>query len=252
MEITLNHLDAYEKELLLTIPWEAVAQEYNDLLKRYAHLPVRGFRPGKVPPAVTMSSFKTQIEADFLAMTSTRFFRKALEQHGLEAATPIEILESDVRKGEQLHLRATFIAMPEFDLPDYTRLQLQATDPAEVLDEISMRLLERTSLDLPPALIEKELKYSELAGEVPNSQECEQAYQRAKLMLILKKIARQDALEPSEFELTQRLDAIAADNGITTAELKAFLQSNHGLARLRDSLLAETVLNYLASVQQPG
>lgn len=247
MEIVVTLDDTHEKELLVTAPWELVADDYDRLLKSYSKLPVRGFRPGKSPVSLVESAFAGQISNDLAAATSMRLCRKALKETGLVAGSPIEVSEIVLSKGEHLCFKAAFIVMPEFALPDYTHLALQAGDYDGKLDEISHKLLERTEIALHSSLIDNELNYS--GGGEDNQQQRDDALARVKLMLILKKIALQDQIEIDEKDVEQRIRDVAAENGVTPDYLRQFLIGNGGMSRFTDSLLAEAVLDYIIEIQ---
>ncbi len=251
MEITVSSVDTHSKELLINAPWEMVESDYNDLLKRYSKLAIRGFRPGKTPIGLIESHFKNELKNDLLTVTSTRLCRKALKEKGLVSGSPIEITESELRKNEYIQFKAGFIEMPQFELPDYRHLDLKSEELEGKLDEISEKLLEQTAISLHESLIENELKYSEQVGEVASDAEVKAAEDRVKLMLILKKIANQDSIEVDDKDIEARIETVAIENEVTPAELKDFLVANGGVSRLAESLLAETVLGYIISVQEP-
>ncbi len=250
MEVLVKQLNEYEKELLVTAPWEMVSEEYNDLLKRYLKLPVNGFRPGKVSVNAVESFYKNQLKNDLAAQCSTRLCRTALKKGGLEAGSPVEVRDIQFLKNQPLHLTLRFIEMPAFDLPDYTHLNLQSKEEEGKLNEISEKLLEQTPISIAPALIENELRYTDPEEEITTEDDREAAGKRVKLMLILKKIATQDAIEVDEKDVEARLKLIAKENEVTLAELKEFLMENGGMARLTDSLLAEQVFQYIISIQE--
>ncbi len=250
MEIILNYINEHERELHINTPWKTIEDDYNDLLRRYAKLPVRGFRPGKTPRSATESFYRQQIKNDLLSIVSTRLCRRALKEKEVTAGSPIEISESQLKPYESLLFKANFIEMPVFELPDYRNLRLEATDPEERLNEVSMQLLEQTDIALPPIFIDDELRYTDLAGETPTKEERSDAKDRVKLMIILKKIAEQDNVEIPPKEIEERLKGVAADVESTPEELKEFLISNNGWARFVDSLLAEQVLQYIINEQQ--
>lgn len=250
MEVVLNYINDYERELHINTPWKSIEDDYNDLLKRYAKLPVRGFRPGKTPRSATESFYRQQIKNDLLSIVSTRLCRKALKEKEMTAGSPIEISESQLKTYESLQLKATFIEMPTFELPDYRKLHLKATEPEEQLNEVSVKLLKQTVILLPPIFIEDELRYTELVAEKPSESEKSAAEERVKLMIILKKIAEQDNIEIHPNEIEKRLKEVAADIESTPEELKEFLISNNGWARFIDSLQAEQVLQYIINEQE--
>ena len=71
------------------------------------------------------------------------------------------------------------------------------------------------------------------------------AAQRVKLMLILKRIAREEGIEVEEAEVDRRIEEKAAEFGTNIDTLSAELEQGGGRARLKDLLLAESVLEYL-------
>ncbi len=230
-----------EKELLIAAPWEAVQTDYNDLLKRYAKLGVKGFRPGKSPVAAVESHFGRQIRDDLVALVGRTLCREALGQTGLEAGTPIEIYDVGLQKNDNLRFRASFVEMPSFELPDYGRLGLEADDKDGKLDEVSSKLLERTTIELHPAMVDAEMRYSDQSTR-------DDAAARMKLMLILKKIASQDGIEVDEKDVEKRIGAVAAESEVSTEELRRFLIENKAMGRFADSLLAESVLDYIIEI----
>ena len=239
--------EEFEKELLISAPWEMIEENYALLIKRYSKLALKGFRPGKSPLGLIESSFEQQIKNDLLASASTRICRKALKELNMAAGSPVEISDSILQKNEYLQFKATFIQMPLFELPDYAHLKLQSENDNEKLDEVSMKLLDATAISLHPRFIENELAYSH--GENSDESERAEAEARVKLMLILKKIALQDQIEIEEKDIEERLEALAAQNAVTTEYLKKFLIENKGLSRFADSLLAEAVLAYIIEIQ---
>ncbi len=249
MKAILNDLGNHERELCITAPWSMIKTDYDDLLKKYASLPVKGFRSGKAPVNAIETRFKSHLKNDLLTRVSTRLCRAALKEKKMVAGSPIELFESKLTKNESLEFKANFIEMPQFVLPGYKQLNLQSEDTEEKLNEISEKLLEQTELSLPDAFINNELKYSEIQEDAHPDMERKAAADRIKLMLILKKIANQDSIEIDEKDIERRIKMIAKENDVTPEELKEFLIANNGLSRLADSLMAEAVLAYIIDIQ---
>lgn len=249
MEIILENISEHEKKLAVVAPWEMVREDYEDIVRKYSKLPVKGFRSGKVPLVTIEKIFRNEITNDLFTTVSTRLCRKAFQEKNIVAGSPLEISENNLKKNESLGFMATFIEMPQFELPDYERLELQSTSPAEKLDEISLKLLEKTDILLHSSFIDKELEYSDIENEQAGT-ERQNAENRVKLMLILKKIAHQNGIEIDERHINDRIDALALENEVTSAELKEFLMANNGFSRIVDSLLAEMVLEYIIEIQK--
>lgn len=166
----------------------------------------------------------------------------------LEAGSPIEISDAELIKNKSLRFKASFIEMPQFELPDYGNLNLESEEQEDKLNEISLKLLEQTILEPHSSFVDNEMKYSE-NPDLLSEDERNAAADRVKLMLILKKIASQDSIEVDQKDLDQRIKLIASENDCAYQELKEFLYENNGLTRLADSLLAESVLNYIIDIQ---
>lgn len=64
-------------------------------------------------------------------------------------------------------------------------------------------------------------------------------------MLILKRLAREEGLEVEDVDREQRIKEKAGEFGTTADTLKAELERGGGRARLKDLLLAESMLAYL-------
>ncbi len=250
MEIQVTNLNEHERELLINAPWAMIEDEYNDLLKRYAALPVKGFRPGKTPRSAIESFYRQQLKGDLLSLVSTRLCRRALTEKNLTAGTPIEITESKMKPYEWLQFKATFIEMPAFTLPDYRHLHLEATEPEAQINEVSAGLLAATPIDLPEVFVAHELRYTELEGDTPTPQETADARERVKLMLILKRIAAQDSIELTTPEIEKRTLDMADEMETTPEELKEYLVANNSWERFVDMFLAEKVLQYIIDTQE--
>ena len=79
----------------------------------------------------------------------------------------------------------------------------------------------------------------------PGSEPWQAAAQRVKLMLILKRIAREEGIEVEEADVDRRIEEKAAEFGTKADILRAELEQGSGRPRLKDLLLAESVLDYL-------
>ncbi len=250
MQIYMIKDEGQEKELEITAPWAMVEEEYKDILKRYSKLALKGFRPGKAPVGAIESFFRTEIKNELVAATSTRLCRTALKAKELETGSTIELSDVESSKNNYLRFKASFIEMPAFELPDFRHLDLASDDLEEQLNEVSHKLLDRTDIPVHAVFIENEKRYSEPSDDY--SPEAEAAIaDRVRLMLILKKIASQDAIEVDAKDVDERIRLIAADNDVTPDELRNYLMENGGIPRLTETLLAEAVLHYIIDEQQP-
>ena len=244
MNISVTNINEHEVQLQIKVDWTIVEEDYNTLLKRYAKIPVKGFR-GAPPVKMVVSLYKKQLCNDLAAACSEKWCRKALQSEQLVAGSPVSITDMVYEPEKEFGFGAQFLKMPDFELPDYHHLNLTAETHEEKLTEISNKLLERTVINIPEAFIEKELQYSETENGAITGKARSAAIDRIKLMLILKKIATNDGIETDERDVEERIQKVAEENDMSITEVKEFLLSNGGLSRLSDLLLAENVLNYL-------
>jgi FKBP-type peptidyl-prolyl cis-trans isomerase (trigger factor) len=236
--------DGY-RQVRVEAPWEEIAADYDDILRDYARLRVPGFRLGKVPRQVLEQRFRREITENLSRRCAPRLCRQALELAQAEAAGPVEVSEIEWETGQSLQFTARFIPWPEFELPDYRSLMPVEAGIGDPQGDLSLRLLELVSFPIPNALIRAELAPDGLAESEPGSEPWQAAAQRVKLMLILKRIAREEGIEVEEADVDRRIEEKAAEFGTKAEILRAELEKGSGRPRLKDLLLAESVLDYL-------
>ncbi|MDO9531002.1 MAG: hypothetical protein Q7O12_02580, partial [Deltaproteobacteria bacterium] len=135
--------------------------------------------------------------------------------------------------------------LPKFELPDSQSLRGAAENAEDPQGEMSRRLLELVDFPVPDDLVRAELALEGLSDGESGSAAWQAAARRVKLMLILKRIAREEGIEVEESAVDRRIEAKAAEFGIRGDTLRADLDKDGGRARLKDLLLAESVLEYL-------
>jgi FKBP-type peptidyl-prolyl cis-trans isomerase (trigger factor) len=231
------------KVLQIEAPWAEMEADYRDLVSQYAKVRVPGFRPGKAPRPVIEQRFQKEIMEAFSARITERFSLEAVRETGVETLGPIEATEIDCTKGQPFRARVRYIPMPEIELPDLGSLAA-GDDSLDPRDRISRRLLEEVAFDVPDELVQAEV------GDDGNinakgSAAWEAASDRLRLMLILKRIARQEGIDISEEDVEKRIKEKAAEFGTDPDSLKSELQKGGGTTRLKEMLLAESTLEYL-------
>jgi FKBP-type peptidyl-prolyl cis-trans isomerase (trigger factor) len=236
--------------LRVQVPWEKIAADYDDILNDYKRLPLPGFRPGKAPRHVVEQRFRREIAEELTRRSAPRLGRLALEQAQAEAAGPVEVSEVEWERGQTFRFTVRFFPAPEFELPDYrslTPLDLEGEDPH---GELSHRLLELVDLVVPEEMVRGELAFEGQPDSEPESEVWQAAARRVKLMLILKRIAREEGIEVEEADVEQRIQDKAEVFNTEAEILGAELEKGGGLPRLRDLLLAERTLEYLLEINE--
>jgi FKBP-type peptidyl-prolyl cis-trans isomerase (trigger factor) len=236
--------DGYRR-LQIAAPWDELAADYQDLVTCYtATVQLPGFRPGKTPRGAIEQRCRSEILADLSARTVQRLGRAAVREAGVEALGPLEASEIACDQGKPFRAVVRYLPMPEFRLPELAALTM-ADDGTDARDRISQRLLELVPFEVPAALVRRELERDGVGGSTAGSDAWHTAADRIRLLVIVKRIARQEGIEVDERDVTRRLAEKAQEFGTTVKALQAELAEGGGMARLQDMLLAESTLDYL-------
>jgi len=243
-------LEDGHRQLQVEAPWEEIAPDYRDILGDFQGVAVPGFRPGKAPRQVLEVRFRRDISDQLTWRVAQRLCRRALEEAGVQPAGPLEVSGVEWEKDQTFRFTARFLPLPEFDLPDYRSWGPEVTEAADPQGELSLRLLEKVDFPIPDELVRGELAFDGQPDCDPGSEAWQAAARRVRLMLILKRLAREEGLEVEDAEVEQRIQNKAAEFGTTAEALTAELEPGGGRARLKDMLLAESVLEYLLENMQ--
>lgn len=249
MRITHEDDDGERKTLRIEAPWSDIAADYQDLVARYARVRIPGFRPGKVPRPVIEHRFRKEILADLSALITERLAREATREGGIGALGPLEVTEIECDTGKPFCARIRYLPMPEFQLPDLAGLKTE-DNGADARDRISRRLLELVQFKVPDEMVRMELELDGLGQSTPDSDAWAAATDRIKLMIILKKIAREEGIEVEETHVNNRIEEKAEEFGTSKDGLRQELAKGGGLERLKDMLLAESTLGFLMEMNR--
>jgi FKBP-type peptidyl-prolyl cis-trans isomerase (trigger factor) len=230
--------------LIIEADWSELAADYDDIVSEYAKVHVPGFRVGKVPRSVIEQRFQTKILDDLSQKAAQRLGREAIRETGIEALEPVEAEAIECVKDKPFRFELHFHPMPEIALPDIGSLK-EDDDSIDARDWVSRRLLDLLHFEFPDGLVKNELAFDGIVGGDPQSEEWKSAEERVRLMLILKRIARQEGIEVDEADVDNRIAEKAEEFGTSKKALQKELAKGGGLGRLRDMLLAESTLDYL-------
>ena len=234
----------YYQRLQIEADWPELAADYDDVVSRHTRSRLPGFRAGKIPRGVIEQRFHSEISAELARRAAQRFGLQAVREAGIKVLGPLEAVEVECVKGCPFRVMLRFWPMPQIDLPDLGTLVGTDAD-GDLRDHISLRLLELVSFDLPKQLIQAELDQSDTDETEPGSPGWQAAGDRLRLMLILKQIALQEGISVDATDLQERIAAKAVEFEKTIKELQAELEKGGGMERLKDMLIAESVLEYL-------
>ena len=103
-------------------------------------------------------------------------------------------------------------------------------------------MLANTQLEVPESMVDYELNFSDESEENDPRKAAEE---RVKLLLILKKIAETEGIEVESAVVDERIDAMAVEYGLTVNQLRANLEQNNSMPRIKSFLIAEHTIAYL-------
>ena len=276
--------DGGRRVLQIEADWSEIAEDYEDIVVAYKKIRVPGFRPGKVPRTVIEKRFQKEIMDDLSQRASQRLGRQAVREAGIEVLGPAEAEELECVKDRPFRATVRFHPMPKIDLPDLDKLtsgdadidsstlckphpserkkeETVSVNPGHVApfmagsveridlrDRISLRLLDLVRFDVSDGFVKHELALDGADDVAPGSAEWKAARDRIRLMLILKRIAKQEGIEVDQADVDHRIAEKAEEFGTTTNALQAELSQGDGMQRLKDMLLAESTLAYLVKI----
>jgi FKBP-type peptidyl-prolyl cis-trans isomerase (trigger factor) len=248
MRVKIADVGEGAKRMEVEVAWDDVRGDYDDMVEEYAKLPVPGFRPGKAPRPRVESHYRTAIVEDLQSRCIDRFTRQALKDQQVMAGSRLEVSGIVVVPEEPFRFAVEFTPLPEFELPDYSNVNLQSDSDPEKRDEISQWLLEHTVLTVPNELVREELRFDGADDSDPGSDKWQRAAERVKLMVTLQKIAEVDGIEVDDRDVDDRLEYMAEEYRMSSGDLRQRLLQNGGLLRVRNFLSAEMTLDYLLDV----
>lgn len=239
----IDNNDGYHR-LSIEADWSEFAGDYEEIVAEHAKVRLPGFRSGKVPRPVIEKRFQKEIIDVLSHRAALRLARQLLQEAGIEALGPMEAQKIVCEKDKPLRFQVRFHPMPEIDLPEISSLKIIANG-ADPRDQVSLRLLDLVPFEVPNELIRDELACDDINDCERGSASWQAASDRIRLMLILKKIARQEGIEVEGADVNRRIEDKAKEFGTSAEALRSELEEGNGIARLRDILLAESTLDYL-------
>lgn len=127
-------VEGCKHELEISIPAAAVEAETDKVTKSFqskAKLP--GFRPGKAPASLIRKNFAGDIRQQVLEHLVPKFFDEKAKEENLRVVGQPSISDVHFHDGEPVRFKAHFEVYPEFELAEYTGVEVPYAQP-EVTD----------------------------------------------------------------------------------------------------------------------
>jgi trigger factor len=140
----LETLNPTRVKLTVEVPFEELKPSLDAAYKKIAgQVNIPGFRKGRVPPRVIDQRFgRSMVLDEAVNEALPRFYGQAVEENSIKVLGQPEVDVTTFDDGDKLVFTAEVDIRPEFEVPDYSGLQV-TVDDAEVTDaEVDERLEE--------------------------------------------------------------------------------------------------------------
>ena len=248
MHIDIQRGDGCRRVILITADWSDVEQDYSHILNELKQCDIPGFRRGKAPTGIIEKRYSSAISAMFEDRVVRRLLREAAKDRHLGPVGLVEARDISFTKGDSFSFAADFDVSPDIELPDYASFDAAGLSDEAARDALSEFLLKSTAFDVPPSLVDEELRVAEDTPADPADADDSQragAEQRTRLLLILRKIADNDGIEIDDHDVEDRIASTAEHLGRRPEALRTELLQKGGFEHLRSFLLAEQTMSYI-------
>ena len=145
MKSQVSEISPVLVEVKVEVPWDTVKEDLDktfQLVSREAK--VKGFRPGKVPPALVRKLFGPRVHADVAANLVSRSLIKAVEEHKLQLCGEPDYGDmKEITTGEPFAFAAKLEVRPTINAVAFDKLEVYkeetAVTDAEVDEEVERR-----------------------------------------------------------------------------------------------------------------
>ena len=135
MPSTVEQINPTRVKMTLTIPFAELKPAIDKAYRQVAsQVTIPGFRRGKVPPRIIDQRVgRGAIINDAINAALPDLYAAAIEEHGLTPMGNPDIEMTKMEDGDAAEFTAEFDVRPQFDLPDFSALQV-VVDPAVVTE----------------------------------------------------------------------------------------------------------------------
>jgi trigger factor len=137
MKVQVESVSPVKKKLSISVPEEAVLQEFDDAYKelnKKAQVP--GFRKGKVPRTILEKMFAGSVESQVYENLVRNTIVQALQENELDAVAMPEITEPKREGGKGFSYIASIEVKPKIDLKDYKGVKVAKPSSEVSADQV--------------------------------------------------------------------------------------------------------------------
>jgi trigger factor len=157
VNVTVENLAPCKKLVRVEVEAQKVDEAFETMTKQFqreASLP--GFRPGKAPREMVLRKYAKDIEDEAKRALISDSYKKAVQEQKLDVLGYPDIEEIQFGRGQVLQFAATVETAPDFELPEYKAIPIQAevrtvsdTDVEKALDLLREQRLTFKAVERP-------------------------------------------------------------------------------------------------------
>lgn len=127
MNIHVDSLPECKVSLRIEIPAEDVREERRQVTDEFlVHGKLAGFRPGKAPRKLVERRFQRQIQSELEKRLLNESYKSAIEKEKVEVLMIDKVVPPEFHQDDSMTYTVVLVTVPEFELPDYKGIQVQA------------------------------------------------------------------------------------------------------------------------------
>ena len=164
MNITVEKKPECMATVNVEVPADTVASKRENIVGNYAkQAKISGFRPGKVPKKVVEKRFAKQIQEELFSALINTGCEEAIKQEDLKVISVNVSEEPSLADSGELAFTADLILAPEFEIPNYEGLEIEAPSTEVTDEEVETSLAELQERFAEFNDLETELKEGDFA-----------------------------------------------------------------------------------------
>jgi trigger factor len=127
--------------LRIELPPEQVSKEWDAIANNFAQFArIPGYRPGKAPKRIVEAKFKKDIQDELTKKLVSQSYREAVAEKQLRVVALTNLEDVEFGQDRSMRFRATVVTAPEFELPEYKNIPVQAASAKVTEEEINAAL----------------------------------------------------------------------------------------------------------------
>jgi len=113
--------------LQVELPADQVSREWLSVSKDFQrHARIPGYRPGKAPQSLIDSRFAKEIREELEKKLLNESINEAIKQKNLRVLSVSKVEDITIGDDKTMRFRASVVTAPEFELPDYSSITVEA------------------------------------------------------------------------------------------------------------------------------